>query len=44
LPIIHKSTWTRTILDVRTENPETYCADVTAWARSVLEDVQGLEV
>ncbi len=43
-PVIHKSTWTRTILDVRTENPETYCADVAAWARSALEDVQGLEI
>ena len=43
-PVIHKSTWTRTILDVRTEDAETYCADVAAWARSVLEDVQELEV
>ena len=43
LPIIHKSTWTRTILDVRTEDAETYCADVTAWARFVMEDVQGLK-
>lgn len=42
-PIIHKSTWTRTILDVRTQDAETYCANVTAWARSVLEDVQGLK-
>ena len=36
--VIHKSTWTRTILDVRTEDAETYCTDVTAWARSVLEE------
>ena len=43
-PVIHKSTWTRTILDVRTEDAETYCADVTAWARSVLEDVQDLKI
>jgi len=42
-PVIHKSAWRRTILDVRTDDAETYCADVTAWARSVLEDVQGLE-
>ena len=42
-PVIHKSTWTRTILDVRTEDAETYCADVTAWARFVMEDVQGLK-
>ena len=38
--VIHKSAWTRTILDVHTENAETYCADVAAWARSVLEDVR----
>jgi hypothetical protein len=37
-PLIHKSTWTRTILDVRTEDAPTYCADVAAWARSVLEE------
>jgi hypothetical protein len=33
-----------TYLDVRTENAEVYCADVTAWARAVLEDALGLEV
>ncbi len=43
-PVINKTSWTKTILDVRVENAEVYCADVTAWARSVLEDVQGLEV
>jgi hypothetical protein len=43
-PVINKSTWTKTILDVRAENAEVYCEDVTAWARSALEDVQGLEV
>jgi hypothetical protein len=41
-PVIHKSTWTRTILDVRTENPETYCADVAAWAMSALEDAEAI--
>lgn len=44
LPVINKTTWTKTILDVRVENAKDYCEDVTAWARSVLEDVQGLEV
>jgi hypothetical protein len=44
LPVIHKSTWTKTILYVRTENAEVYCADVTAWARSVLDEAQGLEI
>jgi len=44
LPVIDKTTWTKTILDVRMENAEGYCEDINAWARSVLEDVQGLEV
>ena len=38
VPVIDKSTWTKTILDVRTENTEMYCEDITAWARSVLEE------
>lgn len=44
LPVINKSTWTKTILDVRTESAEVYCADVTAWARSVLDEAKELEV
>jgi hypothetical protein len=44
LPVINKTTWTKTILDVRVENAEVYCEDVTAWARSVLEDVEGLKI
>ena len=44
LPVINKTTWTKTILDVRTEDAEVYCDDVTAWAKSALEDVQGLEI
>ena len=43
VPVISKSTWAKTILDVRMENSENYCEDVAAWARSVLEDIQGLE-
>ena len=43
-PVIDKTTWTKTILDVRIENAEVYCEDVTAWARSVLEDAQGLKI
>jgi hypothetical protein len=42
--VINKTMWQKTILDVRTENAEVYCEDVTAWARSTLEDVEGLEV
>jgi hypothetical protein len=39
-PVISKTTWTKTILDVHAENAEVYCADVTAWARAVLEDAE----
>ena len=42
LSVINKSTWTKTIIDVRTENAEVYCADVSAWARSVLVEAQGI--
>jgi len=42
--ILQKSTWTKTILDVRSEDAEIYCADVTAWARSVLEEAASIEV
>ncbi len=42
LPVINKTSWTKTILDVRTENVEVYCADVSAWARSVLVEAQGI--
>jgi hypothetical protein len=43
-PVIQKSTWTKTILDVRTEKAEVYCADVSAWARAVLGEAQELEI
>ena len=39
-PIINKSAWMKTILDVRTGNAEVYCEDVTAWAKSVLEEAE----
>jgi hypothetical protein len=44
LPVIQKSTWTKTILDVRMENAEVYCADITAWARAVLEDATAITI
>jgi hypothetical protein len=43
-PVINKTAWTKTILDVRAENAEVYCEDVNVWAKTVLEDAQGLEV
>ena len=42
-PVINKTSWTKTILNVRTENAEVYCADVSAWARAVLEDVETIK-
>jgi hypothetical protein len=43
-PVINKTSWTRTILDVQMENAETYCEDVNAWARSVLEDAESVKL
>jgi len=42
--IISQSTWTKTICDVRAENAEAYCADVTEWARAALEDAVGINL
>jgi Family of unknown function (DUF5946) len=44
VPVINKTTWTRTILDVRTENAKIYCEDINAWARSVLKEAEELKV
>jgi hypothetical protein len=44
LPVINKSAWTKTILDVRSENAEVYCEDITAWARSVLEEAEAIVI
>ena len=38
IPVIPKTTWAKTILDVRAENAEMYCKDITTWARSALEE------
>jgi hypothetical protein len=43
-PVIDKSTWTKTILDVRAENAEVYCEDVAAWARSALEEAEAIAI
>ncbi|HUF00597.1 MAG TPA: DUF5946 family protein [Anaerolineales bacterium] len=44
VPVIDKTTWAKTILDVRAENAEVYYEDIIAWARSVLEDAEALKV
>ena len=40
LPVIPHTEWTKTILDVRMEDANVYCEDVTAWARAALMDSQ----
>ena len=42
LPKIARTTWTQTILDIRIDNADAYCEDVTAWAKAVLADCQDL--
>jgi len=44
LPVINKTTWTKTILDVRAENAEVYCEDINAWARSALEEAEAIAI
>jgi hypothetical protein len=40
LPKISRTRWKKTILDVRLEEADAYCSDVTAWALAVLEDAE----
>ena len=44
IPVIDKTTWARTILDVRPENADLYCKDITTWAKSVLEEAEKIAV
>lgn len=44
LPVINKSTWMKTILDVRVENAEVYCEDVAAWVRSALNEAEAIAI
>jgi hypothetical protein len=44
LPKISRTKWTKTVLDVRMQNAEVYCEDVTVWAQALLDDAEGLEV
>lgn len=43
-PVIDKTLWTKTILDVRIDNAKVYCEDITVWARSVLEEVEAIRM
>ncbi|BAI62953.1 conserved hypothetical protein [Methanocella paludicola SANAE] len=35
-----KVSWSMTVMDVRTDGPETYAEDVRAWARAILKDTE----
>jgi hypothetical protein len=43
-PVIDKTTWKKTILDVRIESAGVYCEDVTDWARAVLEEAHTITI
>lgn len=42
LPEFDAVVWSRTIADIRLDDPETYCADVRLWAVSILKDTESL--
>jgi len=42
-PVINKTTWTKTILDIRMDNAEEYREDVNTWSRAVLEDAEEIK-
>lgn len=44
VPVINKTAWAKTILDVRAENAEVYREDINAWARSVMEEAEAVAV
>jgi Family of unknown function (DUF5946) len=44
VPVIDKTAWRKTILDVRSENADAYREDITAWARSVLEEAEAIDI
>ena len=44
MPVIPHTDWSKTILDVRTENAEVYCEDVNAWARATLMDSKRISI
>jgi hypothetical protein len=44
LPVIHKNTWTKTIMDVPFDDSDAYCSGVSEWALSALNEAEELEV
>jgi len=44
VPVMNKTTWSKTIVDVRAENAEVYREDINVWARSVLEEAEEIAI
>ena len=44
MPVINKTAWQKTILDVHADDAGIYCKDVTTWAGIVLKDTEDLSV
>jgi hypothetical protein len=42
-PVIPKTAWSKTVLDVNVETAEAYCRDVRFWAEAVLADAKKVE-
>ena len=43
-PVIPRTSWSRTVLDVRLDNPSDYCEDIISWASATLMDAEGINV
>ncbi len=43
-PVIRRTSWSKTVLDVELQEPEKYCEDVIAWASATLENSEQLQV
>jgi hypothetical protein len=44
LPVIPRTEWAKTILDVRLDMPEEYCEDVIAWASETLTGAERINL
>jgi hypothetical protein len=41
-PVITRTKWSKTILDVRLDAPKEYCEGITAWAQATLADAESI--
>jgi hypothetical protein len=43
-PVIPPIAWSRTVLEIRLDDPADYCEDVLAWASATLTDAEGISL